>query len=103
MKSNFRTVLLVICAVLYIALLPWAVYVALPYVIFSGWVKYLAIYLSFIIEAALGTYLTVRQLGKMKEKKSTSSKIIFGLVVVSFATYAVTAIIYLAQVLVSLI
>jgi hypothetical protein len=75
--------------------------VALPYFLFSGWVKYAAIYLAFIVEAALGVYLTIRQYGRMREKKTTGSKILFGLTAVSFAAYVVTAGIYLVQVLLS--
>ncbi len=101
MKSTFRTVLLVICVVLYVALLPWGAYVVLPYMLFTGWVKYFAIYLAFIIEAALGTFLTIRQFRKMRETKKIWPKVIFGLVCISFAAYLVTAVIYLVQVLLS--
>lgn len=101
MYSKFRNVLLIICVVLYVALLPWGAYVALPYFLFSGWVKYAAIYLAFIVEAALGVYLTLRQYRRMRKKKTTGSKIIFGLTGVSFAAYVITAGIYLIQVLLS--
>lgn len=103
MNQSLKKIMIIVFVIIYIALLPWPLYVALPYMLFSGWMKTFAILIVFAIEFFLGIYLGVRRLKIMIETKKTGSKIVFGLVSVSFLIYAATSVIYLAQVLLSVI
>jgi peptidoglycan/LPS O-acetylase OafA/YrhL len=97
MKQKSR-VLVIILAVLYVILLPWPLYVFLPYMLFSGDAKIAAILAAFVIEFAIGIYLNIRQFKKMKSTEKTGTKVLFGVLALSFLIYAVSAIVYLVQV-----
>jgi len=88
MKSGYQKILVIIAVVLYVVLLPWPVYVILPYVLFSGDIKYVVLLSAFVIEYALGIFLLIRQYGRIRALKTTWSKINFGLVAVSLIAYS---------------
>lgn len=89
--------LLNICIVLYIALLPWPLYVAFAYMLFSGRVKTLSILFVFAAELALGAFLAARQFKKMRAEKKAGPKIAFGLILAGSLIYAATSVIYLIR------
>jgi hypothetical protein len=93
--------LVIILAVLYVILLPWPAWVILPYMFFSGGVKIAAILIAFAIELVLGVYLNILQYNHQKETKKTGARVLAIILALSYLIYAVSAIVYLVQVLAS--
>ncbi len=101
MEQKKGNVLVIVAAVLYVILLPWPLYVVLPYMVFSGPAKIAAILIAFVVEFALGIFLCIRQFNNQKVSKKTGSRVLFGVLALSFIVYAVSAIVYLVQVFAS--
>lgn len=103
MNKGIQSVLKIASIILYVILLPWPLYVALPYMIFTGWMVPAEILTTFAIELTLGVTLVISFIKRFKDNKKLGFRIGFFLLLISFAIYSVTAVIYLFQVLMSVI
>jgi hypothetical protein len=100
MKISAKDFFKIMSIVFFVILLPWPIYILMFYMIFPEILKIVAILSLFAIEFAIGTYLVTTYFNNMKKKKKIGSKIIFGIITLSFTIYSFTAIMYLIKVII---
>jgi hypothetical protein len=99
MKTFFKKMVFTGYSVLYLLLLPWAVYIMINYLFNTGWLKVPLYFVPFILEIILWIYLVRIWFRRQKETRKIGSRIVFGLMIVTFVLYIVTVADYFTKVI----
>ncbi len=102
-QNRLKSVLFGLQEVIYFLLLLWPAYVAISYMLISGSIKIIGMFIMFAIEITQGVFIALRILKRIKETNKISSKIHFGIISGSWLIYTISVVIYTVAVTSSVI